>query len=187
MHSTCEKYDFWKHNISNKWFLAFRRLVYGYERWVPPDFNSTVTYSTVLWYCNTQYCFCDTVCTQYCFGDTVTSSNVVVILLHPILFCDTVHPVPFCDTVTLCSVLWCGHTQYIFVIPLWSRGQISNFEFCCTPQEEIVGYYFQSGTCLGASETHVLLSFLWSGFCKWPVITVTPQTLKITLHKIQDL
>ena len=72
---------------------------------MPPDFNSTVTYSTVLWYCNTQYCFCDTVCTQYCFGDTVTSSNVVVILLHPILFCDTVHPVPFCDTVTLCSVL----------------------------------------------------------------------------------
>ena len=72
---------------------------------MPPVFNSTVTYSTVLWYCNTQYCFCDTVCTQYCFGDTVTSSNVVVILLHPILFCDTVQPVPFCDTVTLCSVL----------------------------------------------------------------------------------
>ena len=50
---------------------------------------------------------------------------------------------------------------------------------CCTPQEENIGYYFQSETCLGASETHVLLSFLWSGFCKRPVITVTPQTLKI--------
>ena len=65
----------------------------------------------------------------------------------------------------------------------WSRGQISNFEFCCIPQEEKGGYYFQSGTCLGASETHVLLSFLWSIFCKWPVITVTPQTLKIAVHK----
>ena len=72
------------------------------------------------------------------------------------------------------------------ILHLWSRGQISNFEFCCTPQEEKVGYYIQSGTCLGASETHVLLSFLRSGFCKWPVITVTPQTLKIALHKIQD-
>ena len=69
---------------------------------------------------------------------------------------------------------------------IWSRGQISNFEFCCTPQEEKVGYYFQSGTYLEASETDVLLSFLWSGFCKWPVITVTPQTLKIALHKMQD-
>ena len=73
-----------------------------------------------------------------------------------------------------------------FIYSIWSRGQISNFEFCCTPQEEKVGYYFQSGPCLGASETHVLLSFMWSGFCKWPVITVTPQTLKIAVHKIQD-
>ena len=46
------------------------------------------------------------------------------------------------------------------------------------PQEEKVGYYFQSGTCLGALEPHVLLSFLWPIFCKCPVITVTPQTLK---------
>ena len=50
------------------------------------------------------------------------------------------------------------------------------------PQEEKVGYYFQQGTCLGASETHVLLGFLLSGFCKWPVITVTPQTLKIAVY-----
>ena len=54
------------------------------------------------------------------------------------------------------------------------------------PQEEKVGYYFQSGTCLGALETHVLLSFLRSIFFKWPVITVTPQTLKLAVHKIQD-
>ena len=54
------------------------------------------------------------------------------------------------------------------------------------PQEEKVGSYFQSGTCLGALETHVLLSFLWSIFCKWPVINVTPQTLKIAVHNIQD-
>ena len=30
---------------------------------------------------------------------------------------------------------------------------------CCTPKEEKVGYYCQSGTCLGALETHILLSF----------------------------
>ena len=54
------------------------------------------------------------------------------------------------------------------------------------PQEEKVGYYFQTVTCLGASETHALLSFLWSIYFKWPVINVTPQTLKIAVHKIQD-
>ena len=48
------------------------------------------------------------------------------------------------------------------------------------------GYYFQLGTCLGALETHVLLSFLWSAFCKWPVINVTLLTLKIVVLKIQD-
>ena len=57
---------------------------------------------------------------------------------------------------------------------------------CCTPKEEKVGYYFQSGTFLGALETHVLLSFPRSIFCKWPVINVTPQTLKIAVHKTQD-
>ena len=31
-----------------------------------------------------------------------------------------------------------------------------------------------------ASETHVLLSFLWSLVYKWPVINVTVLTLKIT-------
>ena len=33
---------------------------------------------------------------------------------------------------------------------------------------------------------HVLLSFLWSIICKWPVITVTPQTLKKAAHNIHD-
>ena len=54
------------------------------------------------------------------------------------------------------------------------------------PQEEKVGYYFQSGTCLQVLEPHVLLCFLWSFFCKWPVISVTILTLKIAVHKIQD-
>ena len=54
------------------------------------------------------------------------------------------------------------------------------------PLEEKLGYYFQLGTCLGALETHVLLSFLWSVFCKWPVINVTLLTLKIVVYKIQD-
>ena len=40
------------------------------------------------------------------------------------------------------------------------------------PEEEKLGYYFQLGTYLEALETHVLLSFLWSAFCKWPVINV---------------
>ena len=41
------------------------------------------------------------------------------------------------------------------------------------PQEEKLGYYFQSGTCLGANKTHVLVSFLWFVFCKRTVINVT--------------
>ena len=53
------------------------------------------------------------------------------------------------------------------------------------PQEEKLGYYFQSGTCLWAIETHVLESFVWLVFCKWTVINVT-LILKITVHKIHD-
>ena len=55
------------------------------------------------------------------------------------------------------------------------------------PQEEKLGYYFQPGTCLGVFKTHVLLCFLWSFFCKWPVINVTLLTLKVAVQKIQDL
>ena len=47
------------------------------------------------------------------------------------------------------------------------------------PQEETLGYYFQSETCLVALETQDLLRFLWSVVCKWPVINVTLLTLKI--------
>ena len=54
------------------------------------------------------------------------------------------------------------------------------------PQEEKLGYYFQSGACLGVFETHVLLCFLRSNFCKWPVINVSLLTLKIAVQKIQD-
>ena len=46
---------------------------------------------------------------------------------------------------------------------------------CCTSK---LVYYFQSGTCLGSFETHVLPSFLWPVFCKRPVISVTLLTLK---------
>ena len=53
------------------------------------------------------------------------------------------------------------------------------------PQEEKLGYFFQSGTCLGAIETHVLVSFLWLVFCKWTVINVT-LILKTAVYKIQD-
>ena len=54
------------------------------------------------------------------------------------------------------------------------------------PPGKKLGYYFQLGTYLGTLETHVLLSFLWSAFCKWPVINVTLLTLKIVVLKIQD-
>ena len=84
-------------------------------------------------------------------------------------------------TFKLCEIAW---------VPTDSVGAklryMCYFASLLHPQEEKVGYYFQSGTCLRASETHVLLSFLWSIFCKWPVINVTPQTLKIAVHKIQD-
>ena len=62
----------------------------------------------------------------------------------------------------------------------WSRGQISNL----SSVEEKLGSYFQSGTCLGALETHALLSFLWSVSRKWLVINITLLTLKIAVHKI---
>ena len=53
------------------------------------------------------------------------------------------------------------------------------------PQEEKLGYYFQSGTWSGAIETHNVVSFLWEVFCKWTVINVT-LILKIAVHKRQD-
>ena len=46
------------------------------------------------------------------------------------------------------------------------------------PQEERLGYYFQSQSCPEALETHVFLSFLWSVVGKKPVISVTLITLK---------
>ena len=51
------------------------------------------------------------------------------------------------------------------------------------PQEEKLGYYFQSGTCPGALETHVFLSFVSSVVCKRPVINDTLITLKIPTKK----
>ena len=47
------------------------------------------------------------------------------------------------------------------------------------PQEENLGYYFQSGTCLRVLEIQVLLCFLLSVVCKWPVINITLLALKI--------
>ena len=47
------------------------------------------------------------------------------------------------------------------------------------PQEEKLGYYFQSETCPGALETHVFRSFHRSVVCKRPVVNDTLLTLKI--------
>ena len=72
----------------------------------------------------------------------------------------------------------------------WSRGQTDIYGLFCElvapPRTKTLGYYFQLGTCLGASEIHVLLSFLWSAFFKWHVINVTLLSLKIVVLKIQD-
>ena len=51
------------------------------------------------------------------------------------------------------------------------------------PQEEKLGYYFQSETSPGALEILALLSFLWSVVCKRPVINVTLITLKISTKR----
>ena len=63
---------------------------------------------------------------------------------------------------------------YYYVNSVGAKSQI--LSSVAPPQEEKLGHYFQSGTCLGALETHVLLSFLWSIFCKWPVTNVTLLT-----------
>ena len=49
---------------------------------------------------------------------------------------------------------------------------------CCIPGKENFGCYHVLGACLGGLETHVVLSNLWSVFCKWAVINVTPVMLK---------
>ena len=80
--------------------------------------------------------------------------------------------------------------RFYFIFNIYRLGAkliyVGYFASLLNPQEEKHGYYFQLGTCLGALETHVLLSFLWSAFCKWPVTNVTLLTLKIRVLKIQD-
>ena len=51
------------------------------------------------------------------------------------------------------------------------------------PEEEHLGCYFPPGTCIVALETHALLRYLWSIFCKWTVINVTILTFKIAVYK----
>ena len=53
------------------------------------------------------------------------------------------------------------------------------------PQEENLGLYFQSGTCLGYLKPMFYYVSLVI-FCNWPVTNVTLLTLKIAVHKIQD-
>ena len=55
------------------------------------------------------------------------------------------------------------------------------------PQEEKLGYYFQSETCPGALETHAFLRFHRSVVCKRPVINVTLMTLKIQTKKTRPI
>ena len=55
------------------------------------------------------------------------------------------------------------------------------------PQENKLGYYFQSETCLGTLETLDFLSFPWSVVCKRPVINVTLIPLKIPTKRQDQL
>ena len=55
------------------------------------------------------------------------------------------------------------------------------------PQEEKVGYYFQSETCPVALESHVFLSFLWSVVYKRFVINVTLITSKIPTKRTRPI
>ena len=80
--------------------------------------------------------------------------------------------------------------RFYFIFNIYRLGAkliyVGYFASLLNPPEKKRGYYFQLGTCLGALETHVLLSFLWSASCKWPVTNVTLLTLKIRVLKIQD-
>ena len=55
------------------------------------------------------------------------------------------------------------------------------------PQEEKLGYYFQSETCPWALETHVYLNFLRSVVCKRSVINVILTPLKIPTKKTRPI
>ena len=90
----------------------------------------------------------------------VFKPNILFVLLHCGVGKDWAGPFfppPLQNVLIFLFIFQSFSLCYSFTV--WSRGQISNFEFCCTPQEEKVGYYFQSGTCLGASETHVFTKF----------------------------
>ena len=64
---------------------------------------------------------------------------------------------------------------------------MENFASLMQPPKRKNWLLFSVRDMSGALEIHLLrLSFLWSIFCKWHVITVNPQTLKIAVHKIQD-
>ena len=72
-----------------------------------------------------------------------------------------------------------GHTHLLFHLgsyDLWAKSQI--LSSVAPPGRKKLGYYFQSGTCLGALETHDILIFLWSIFCKCPVINVTQASIE---------
>ena len=55
------------------------------------------------------------------------------------------------------------------------------------PQEEKIGYYFQSETCPGTLETHVFSKFSLSVVCKMTVINDTLITLKIPTKKTRPI
>ena len=63
---------------------------------------------------------------------------------------------------------------------------VGYFSSLLHPREETFGYYPELGTCLGGLETHVVLSYLWSVFCKSLVINVTLKTLTNKVYEIQD-
>ena len=74
-------------------------------------------------------------------------------------------------------------TYFLLQFSLFGLGAKSQILSPVAPPGRKNWLLFSVRDMSGASETHVLLSFLWSIFCKWPVITVTLQTLKILAQK----
>ena len=73
-----------------------------------------------------------------------------------------------------------------WVEPVLSAGAKSQILSSVAPLRKNKLVTFLVSNMSGGLRDPCLLSFLWSIFCKWPVMTVTPQTLKIAVHKIQD-
>ena len=61
-----------------------------------------------------------------------------------------------------------------------------SFYFVATPGKKNLIVILSQAHVLGGLEIYVLLSYLYSFFCKWLVINITLVTLKNEVYGIQD-